>query len=157
MVRAVSLAGRVSSLGWLVGLSLLAPVGLWVAVVAGWFALPAALPPPGQVAVLLIAAPIIEEWVFRGQLQPWLSNQLLRRLANELADSAPAELNVQLAAVVATSLAFAALHWFASGTAASWWVFLPSLALGWLQIKTDDWRLCALLHSSFNAVWCLAI
>ena len=157
MVRTVSLASSASSLGWLVGLFLLAPVGLWVAVIAGWFSLPAALPPPGQIAVLLIAAPIIEEWVFRGQLQPWLSNQLLSRLANQFANSAPAELNVLIATVVATSLAFAALHWFASGTVASWWVFLPSLALGWLQIKTGDWRLCALLHSSFNAVWCAAI
>lgn len=157
MVNAVGLTGRTSGLVWLVGLFLLAPVGLWVAVAAGWIALPVALPPPGQIAVLLIAAPIIEEWVFRGHLQPWLSNQLVGRLANRHAESIPAKLNLQLAAIVVTSLTFAVMHWFASGAAASWWVFLPSLALGWLQIKTGDWRLCALLHSSFNAVWCTAI
>lgn len=144
---------RPSSLNWLAGLFLLAPVGLWGLVTAGWLALPAALPGPGQLAILLIAAPIIEEFVFRGNLQPWTANWLGERLTDRL----DGKLKAQLAAILVTSLVFAALHWLASGAGASGWVLLPSLALGWLQVKTHNWKLCALLHSGFNAVWCAAI
>ena len=134
---------------WLACLCLLAPVGLGWAVSAGLVTLPATLPATGQLLVLLIAAPIIEELVFRGHLQPQLTTFFARKTDEGLMAHA--------AAIGVTSLIFAALHWFASPTASSWWVALPSLALGTLQARSGKWQFCAVLHSAFNAVWCLTI
>lgn len=140
---------RLSSLAWFSGLFLLAPVALGAGVESNLLTLPAALPAPSQMLVMLVAAPVLEEWVFRAHLQPWLAGRLLAQTSSQT--------GAHLAAIVATSAAFAAMHWVFNPLPAAWWVFLPSLAFGVLQAKTSQWQLCAALHSSYNAVWCLAI
>lgn len=143
------LPARQSSVIWLACLCLLAPFGLNAVVAVGWVVVPGALPTPRQLLVMLIAAPIIEELVFRGHMQPWLTTHF--------AGKAAAGQKAHAAAIAATSLVFVALHWLANPTPVMGWVALPSVALGVLQAKGGRWQLCALLHSSFNAVWCWTI
>ncbi len=138
-----------TSAAYLVGLCLFAPIGMAALLGTGWLVLPKTLPGTGYLLVMLVAAPILEELIFRGYLQPCLSAYLAGKLASPL--------QADLAAIGATSFAFATVHWLASPTPASWWVAIPSLGLGLLQVKTGKWQLCALLHSFFNLVWCLAI
>ena len=132
----------------------LAPVALAAALATGWLTLPKVLPSAAYLLLMLIAAPVIEEYVFRGRLQPWITTFFGGKGTSTQACQA---LPAHAAAIVLTSLAFAWLHWLAIPMPASWWVVLPSLALGVLQAKTGQWQFSAVLHSSFNTVWCVAI
>ena len=143
------MASRQTSAAYFLALCCLAPLALAAALSTGWLTLPQTLPGTGYLLVMLIAAPIVEELVFRGQLQP--------RLTAYFAGNVATPLRAHVAAIGITSVAFAAVHWLASPTSASWWVALPSLGLGVLQAKTVKWQLCALLHSFFNLVWCIAV
>ncbi|MGZ3182953.1 MAG: JDVT-CTERM system glutamic-type intramembrane protease MrtJ [Telluria sp.] len=92
-------------------------------------------------ARLLLAAPLLEEWVLRAGLQHWLA---LRR-------PRPAWF-----AGAASALAFAALHWrygwpFAAGTLA------PGCVMSGIYHRSRDWRLCALAHGAMNAALLLAL
>lgn len=151
---AAHLTERQSNRVWLACMCGLAPVALAAALATGWLTLPKVLPSAAYLLVMLIAAPVIEEYVFRGRLQPWITTFIGDKVASTQACPA---LPAHAAAIVLTSLAFATLHWLASPMLAVWWVMLPSLALGVLQAKTGQWQFCAVLHSSFNAVWCVAI
>lgn len=91
--------------------------------------------------VLLLAAPLLEEAVFRAGLH----EALLRHgrgllLANGL-----------------TALAFGAAHVAARGDASAFAVALPALAIGLVYERTRRLRWCVLLHAAMNAVWLAAM
>lgn len=87
--------------------------------------------------VLLLAAPLLEEAVFRAGVQ----EALLRRGRGLLLANA------------ATALLFGAAHVAARGDAAAFAVVLPALAIGWLYERTRQLRWCVLLHAAMNAAW----
>jgi membrane protease YdiL (CAAX protease family) len=86
---------------------------------------------------LLLAAPLLEEWIVRAGLQAWL----LQRSAFA---------GGGLGAPLLAAGAFSALH-LGSGWQAAAMVFGPGLVLGLVYGRWRDWRLCALLHALFNA------
>lgn len=84
--------------------------------------------------LFLVLAPVVEELIFRGWIQPelghrgfgpWASNGL-------------------------TSVLFASAHLPLLGLNAVWWV-LPSLLLGYLRISTGQVQVCMAMHAWFNA------
>lgn len=87
--------------------------------------------------VLLIAAPLLEEAVFRAGVQ----EALLRRG------------RALLLANVATALLFGAAHVAVRGDPAAFAVALPALAVGWVYQRTRQLRWCVLLHAAMNAAW----
>lgn len=125
-----ALAGRHASDG---ALSLLAAAAAAAAVVG-------ALAGPAPVLWFLLAAPILEELVFRAGLQ----EALLRRGAW------PA-----LAVNALTALAFAAAHAARQPAAAAALTLLPALLIGALYQHQRRVLPCIALHALFNAVWLL--
>jgi membrane protease YdiL (CAAX protease family) len=90
-------------------------------------------------AWLLIGAPLCEELVFRAGLQSWLA----RRAGVG-------------AAVVASSLLFAAAHAAIAPTALGALTFFPSLVVGAVYAATGRLRHAVALHAAFNALWMFA-
>jgi membrane protease YdiL (CAAX protease family) len=82
-------------------------------------------------AVVVLAAPVVEELTFRG-----LGFTLLARYGN-------------LVALVVTSAAFAAAHGLVNGFPA---LFLFGMAVGFLRLRTGSIYPGMLLHGSFNAL-----
>ncbi len=100
------------------------------------FSTPSAAPTFALLLPLLVAAPLLEELVFRGGLQ----EQLLERLSPGAANAF-------------TALAFALAH----GLTRSWWlaaaVLLPAGALGWLYQRERRVAPCVAAHAAMNLVW----
>jgi len=90
-------------------------------------------PDPATLARLLLLAPLLEEWIMRAGLHAWL----LQRIPPG-------------AALLASALAFSALHLGAGMTAAAL-VFWPGLLFGAVYQRWRDWRRCALIHALCNA------
>lgn len=88
---------------------------------------------------VLVAAPVVEEWVLRRWLQQGLEDRLSAGRASALA-----------------TLAFALLHAPAHGWLAFWWL-APGLALAETWRRQRSVGACILLHAWFNASWMLAI
>jgi uncharacterized protein len=82
-------------------------------------------------AVVVLAAPVVEELTFRG-----LGFTLLARYGD-------------VVALVVTSAAFAAAHGLVNGFAA---LFLFGMAVGFLRLRTGSLYPGMLLHGSFNAL-----
>jgi len=101
-------------------------------------ALLAPLPPPtfGLLVLLLVAAPLLEEIVFRGGLQELLLARIPAPAAN-----------------AATTAAFALAH----GLARSWWlaaaVVPVAAALGWLYERERRLAPCVAAHAAMNLAW----
>ena len=96
-----------------------------------------ALPDLRTLVLLLGAAPVLEELVFRGGLQEQL---LLARVS-------------PMAANALTAVAFALGH----GLTRSWWlaagVLLPAWALGALYQRERRLAPCVAAHAAMNLVW----
>jgi membrane protease YdiL (CAAX protease family) len=94
---------------------------------------------PATLLRLLVAAPLLEEWVVRAGLQEWL----MRR------STVPRTAHGAALQVLAPAVCFSLLHlgtgWFAAAA-----VFPPGLALGLLYRRWRDWRLCAAAHALCN-------
>ena len=91
----------------------------------------------GRIVVLLLAAPVVEEALFRAGLH----EALLRRAGGPLF------------ANVATALAFGVAHSLLHGDPAALAVALPALLIGSVYQRTRRVRDCALLHAVMNALW----
>lgn len=87
--------------------------------------------------MLLVAAPLLEEAVFRGGLQEWLMRSRHR-----------AEI-----CIGATAVAFAAAHALARQDASAASLLLPGIALGLLYQRTRSLWLCIAAHAAMNAAW----
>ncbi len=124
----------------------------WAALAAGplfWLALFLLERPPFQPEWILrtplvylwpvLFMPVLEEWIFRGWLQPALAARWPRRygplsLANLLA-----------------SVAFTALHFFQHAPLWAASVFLPSLLFGYFRERHDGLASPVILHIWYNA------
>lgn len=129
----------------------------WAAIAAGPVAclllsvLPAVplrpqLPEPTFAFVLVIAVyPLLEEWLFRGEVQPFLARRL---------DMAIGPLTL---ANTATSALFAALHllFHPPGWAAA--VFLPSLIFGYFRERSGGLAAPMILHATYNTAYFLLL
>jgi uncharacterized protein len=112
-----------------------APRGRWTAGAIS-VCLLAAAGLPSAVFVLLVAAPLLEEIVFRVGLQ----TQLLRHAS-------------QPSSTVLTALAFAAAHVAVRPGVLSTLTFFPALAIGVLFARQRRVLPCIALHTAFNATW----
>ncbi|MBI1918619.1 MAG: CPBP family intramembrane metalloprotease [Planctomycetes bacterium] len=141
----------------------------------------------GELALMvfaaIVAAPVLEELIFRGLLQRWLSRRwwgghvamgaaLLVALPYKSSQSiAPALFVLALvpgymwafgkgcspsaAAVCGTSLLFAAVHSFAWPSPVA--LFVLALGLGWLAERTQSLVGPIVLHALFNGVACVQL
>jgi membrane protease YdiL (CAAX protease family) len=95
-----------------------------------------ALPTALQLALLVVAAPALEEVVFRGGLQEALLGRVSPAAAN-----------------ACTATAFALAH----GVTRSWWlaaaVVVPAVALGWLYQRERRVGPCIAAHAAMNLIW----
>ena len=105
----------------------------------------AALAGPAPVVWLLLAAPVMEEIVFRVGLQ----EALLRRWGERSAAAA-------LAVNVVAALAFAAAHLARHADAQAALTFLPALLIGALYQRQRRVMPCIALHALCNGLWLLA-
>ena len=87
--------------------------------------------------MLLIAAPVLEETLFRGGVQ----EALLRHG------------KAAWAANVLTAAAFGLAHVAARGDGAAFAVVLPALAVGVVYNRWRRLRWCVALHAAMNAAW----
>ena len=93
-----------------------------------------------NIFVLLLAAPVLEEAVFRAGLH----EALLRHGAAAWATN------------VLTAGAFGFAHVALRADAAAWVVVVPALVIGAVYIRWRRLRWCVALHAAMNAVWLVA-
>ncbi len=101
----------------------------------------------------LMAAPVLEELVFRSGLQAWLT-QLLA--PNARSNARGHRRRASLANVV-TAIAFAVAHMVVRPGWLSALTLFPALLLGWVYQRTQRLRECVALHAAFNAFWLLSL
>lgn len=103
--------------------------------------------PASWLAPLLAVAvyPPVEEWLFRGELQPWLAERL-RAAAGPLT-----------AANAATSAVFAGLHLIFHPPAWAAAVLLPSLVFGYFRERSGGLAAPITLHAGYNAAYFLLL
>jgi membrane protease YdiL (CAAX protease family) len=90
-----------------------------------------------RLLVLLLAAPLIEEAVFRAGVQEFLIRARLRASV----------------CVGATASAFAAVHVVARHELTAIVILVPGILLGLLYQRTRSVWACAALHAVMNAAW----
>lgn len=96
-------------------------------------------------ALLVLAYPVVEEWLFRGELQPLLARWQ------------PAHWGPLTRANFITSVGFAALHLFFHPPLWALAVFLPSLVFGYFRERSGGLLAPILLHGSYNASYFLLL
>ncbi len=100
-----------------------------------------------QVIVVVLIAPLLEEVVFRGGIQHWLSRW------PTLAGRA---MGISLANVC-TSVLFSATHLINQSPLTAVAVFVPSLVFGWVFDRYARILPCVVLHGFYNAGYLLFI
>ena len=98
-----------------------------------------------SVVSAVVLYPVLEEYVFRGGLQPWLA-QHLRQHAGPLS-----------LANLLTSVVFCALHFLFHPPLWALGVFLPSLVFGYFYERHQRVLSPVLLHVAYNASYTLII
>ena len=96
-----------------------------------------------QFAWLVVIFPVVEEWLFRGVLQP----HLLRRGKGH-----PSLWGITLANVW-TSVIFAAVHLMTHTLLWAMLVIAPSLLFGWFRDRYNSILPGLILHASYNLVY----
>jgi uncharacterized protein len=89
-----------------------------------------------QGVLLLLIAPVFEEYVLRAGLHRQMSGLISSKW-----------LRLGLVAIV-----FGAIH-LPRGLAICLAVLPTGLLLGWLYEKSLSWRQCAIVHSALNGIW----
>jgi membrane protease YdiL (CAAX protease family) len=89
----------------------------------------------------VVVYPLLEEFVFRGLVQPELAQRWPRRYG---------PLSV---ANLVTSLTFALAHLVTRGPVTAALVFLPSLGLGWVRERSGGLLWPVALHALGNLIW----
>ncbi|MFN0298832.1 MAG: JDVT-CTERM system glutamic-type intramembrane protease MrtJ [Burkholderiales bacterium] len=95
---------------------------------------------PVRFAMLVIAYPVLEEFVFRGWLQPALSARLKQRLSPGVS-----------AANLMTSTLFALAHLWYHPPAMALATFFPSLVFGHMRDRYNHLLPAIALHAFYNA------
>lgn len=93
----------------------------------------------------LVVYPVLEEFIFRGGLQPWLAQFL------------PAVRGPLSWANLLTSLVFCALHFLFHPPLWAAGVFAPSLVFGYFRERHQGLVSPVLLHASYNASYYLLL
>jgi membrane protease YdiL (CAAX protease family) len=133
---------------FVVALALGPAIWLTVATLFGQQWQPTAPPvDPLRLASLVVAWPLIEEWLFRGHVQPWLARR---------AWGARAVWGITVANV-ATSALFAAAHLLAHAPAWALATFAPSLVFGYFRDRHNSIVPGVALHVFYNAGWFLLV
>jgi membrane protease YdiL (CAAX protease family) len=103
--------------------------------------------------LLLLIAPVLEEFVLRAGLQSAFSRKDFAKTCTNVAvfdfSSAPVRITV-------VALLFSLAHlprglWLALGT------FPVALFIGWWFERRHNWIECAAIHSAANAIWIFAV
>lgn len=89
--------------------------------------------------MVILVYPVVEEWLFRGELQPWIT----RKLGWAVGPLSAANL--------VTSALFTALHLLFHPPVWALAVFLPSLVFGYFRDATGGLAAPMLLHGFYNA------
>jgi len=89
---------------------------------------------------LVVLYPVIEEWIFRGLLQPWLLISAYGRTRC---------CGLSMANVMVTLL-FAGLHLFTHSVGWALLVIIPSLIYGWFRDRYNSIIPGTLLHCGYN-------
>ncbi|MBH03553.1 MAG: hypothetical protein CMP08_05450 [Xanthomonadales bacterium] len=133
------------SLGWPLWVALgLTPLGPLMAIMTGWAIWQPHWPALSSLIMGVVAAPVIEEIVFRGGLQSLLARNRTLRLAH---------VGPIGAANALASVGFAAGHVVMRDSMAVALVFLPSLVLGWLYDRCGRLGPVIGVHASYNLAW----
>lgn len=126
----------------------------WLALLAGpvcWFVIWVLLRPellagarlPGSTWLLVVLLyPVLEEMVFRGALQGWLSG---------LPFFAATVVGALSRANLATSLVFTGFHFLNHSPLWAALVFFPSLVFGWAKDRYGHLTAAIVLHAFYNA------
>ena len=93
---------------------------------------------PGVLLRVVLIYPLLEEWIFRGNVQPWLSKRV-----------PGCRFGISTANLV-TSLLFALLHLAAHPPWAAMAVFVPSLVFGWLRDRYGGFVPAFVMHAWYN-------
>lgn len=93
-----------------------------------------------QLIWLLVLYPVIEEWLFRGVIQPWLLTKRYGCIAC---------CGISVANVAATLL-FAGVHLFSHAPTWAALVMVPSLVYGWFRDRYNSVLPGTLLHGGYN-------
>ena len=129
--------------GWVAdprfGLALLAGVVFWLAL--AWLDVPGPLFGPAALLSLVLLQPLLEELLFRGQLQGWLAARPWGRRQFG---------GFTLANMVVTLL-FTALHFFSHPPLWAAGVLVPSLLYGYFRDRHDSVVPAIALHVFYNA------
>lgn len=96
-------------------------------------------------ALAVLAYPVIEEWLFRGELQPLLARWQ------------PARWGPLTLANAFASMAFAGLHLFFHPPLWALSVLLPSLVFGYFRERSGALPAPMALHASYNAAYFLLL
>lgn len=99
---------------------------------------------PARALSLLLAAPVLEEIIFRVGLQ----QALLQRFEQQ-------GRSATLAVNAATAVAFATAHWLVQASALAALTLLPALVIGALYQRQRRLLPCIALHGLFNSLWLL--
>ena len=94
-----------------------------------------------QLSLLILLYPFLEEWLFRGNIQPAL--QRSRYLSKFKSGLSPAN--------IITSLLFAGLHFIHHAPAWALATFFPSLIFGWAMDRFNTLMAPLVLHIFYNA------
>ena len=93
---------------------------------------------PGWFLRGVLFYPFVEEWLFRGVLQPWLCDRVPKQWAG-----------ITLANVL-VSLLFASLHLVSHPPLAAMAVLVPSLVFGWLRDRHGSFLPAVAMHAWYN-------
>ena len=95
----------------------------------------------GLIGYFVVDYPVLEEFVFRGGIQPALANR--PALAKSFA-------GISIANII-TSILFAAAHLLSHSLFWSALVFIPSLVFGWARDRHNSVMSPIVLHMAYNA------
>jgi membrane protease YdiL (CAAX protease family) len=114
----------------------------------GWF-----LVTPMAFITVVVLAPILEEWCFRG----WLWQAIDRRIRSFSRNENPALSRLQSFGLTVTNLyvtiLFSGFHLLTRDLETAILVFLPSLYLGLVRHHWGRWGPACLLHGFWNYCW----
>ncbi|MEO7404610.1 MAG: JDVT-CTERM system glutamic-type intramembrane protease [Burkholderiales bacterium] len=101
---------------------------------------------PGRIALVVLAYPVVEEWLFRGIIQPAISERLKVSALPGIS-----------AGNFHTSLLFALAHLIQHPPALALATFFPSLVFGFFRDRYASIVPAVVLHVAYNYCWFSAV
>jgi uncharacterized protein len=101
---------------------------------------------PMRVALIVVAYPVVEEWLFRGIIQPAITQRLQIKALPGISTGN-----------FVTSLAFALAHLIRQPPALAGATFFPSLVFGFFRDRYASVIPGVLLHVWYNFIWVTSV